>query len=127
MTREEEIEKAIYDYSKKLEKKMNGIDYFNYENMEHAFIDGIEWADDNPKSPWINVEDDLPCNHEVLITTGGYYKKETIIVITIDRYGIIENNYMGLDDNGKWGWKYGGVPCYWMLVPKLPKGCEIKI
>ena len=32
-----------------------------------AFICGAYWADDNPKSPWISVDDDLPCNHEELI------------------------------------------------------------
>ena len=27
------------------------------------FEAGAKWADNNPKSPWISVEDDLPCNH----------------------------------------------------------------
>lgn len=120
MTREEEIEKAVYGYSKQLENRMNGIDYFNYEHVEYAFIDGIEWADANPKSPWISVEDDLPCNHEELIITGNYYKKETINVITINKHEIIDN-YMVLCDGGKWNWKYDVKPCYWMLIPELPK------
>lgn len=59
-------------------------------------------ADTNSKSPWISVEDDLPCNHEELITTDGYFEKETIYVITVDKYGIIEDNYMALHDDGKW-------------------------
>ena len=83
--------------------------------------EGLETADKNPKSPWINVEDDLPCNHEELITTNGRYEKNTIYVITIDKYGIIESNYMVLYDDGKWEWKYSlPAPCYWMLIPNLP-------
>ena len=89
---------------------------------------GLDVADANPKSPWINVEDDLPCNHEELITTGGRYEKNTICVITINKYGIIEGNHMVLYDNGKWEWKYGvPAPCYWMLIPKLPKESEIDL
>lgn len=90
--------------------------------------EGLETADANPKNPWINVEDDLPCNHEELITTDGHHEKNTICVITINKYGIIECNYMVLYDNGKWEWKYGvPAPCYWMLIPKLPKESEIDL
>ena len=89
---------------------------------------GLDVADANPKSPWINVEDDLPCNHEELITTDGHHEKNTICVITINKYGIIEGNHMVLYDNGKWEWKYGvPAPCYWMLIPKLPKESEIDL
>ena len=92
------------------------------------FTVGAKWADANPKNPWISVEDDLPCNHEELITTNGRYEKNTIYVITIDKYGIIESNYMVLYDDGKWNWKYGvPAPCYWMLIPKLPKESEIEL
>ena len=89
---------------------------------------GLDVADANPKSPWISVNDDLPCNHEELITTDGRYEKNTIYVITIDKYGIIESNYMVLYDDGKWEWKYSlPAPCYWMLIPKLPKESEIDL
>ena len=27
---------------------------------------GLEIADEYPKSPWISVKDDLPCNHNVV-------------------------------------------------------------
>ena len=89
---------------------------------------GLDVADANPKNTWINVEDDLPCNHEELITTGGRYEKNTICVITINKHGIIESNHMVLYDNGKWEWRYDvPAPCYWMLIPKLPKESEIDL
>ena len=78
-------------------------------------------ADTNSKSPWINVNNDLPCNHDEFVKTDGYFEKETINVITIDKLGVIEDNYMVLYDNGEWNWKYGATPLYWMLIPELPK------
>lgn len=124
MTREEEIESVIKSHA----PCFWGVDGKSYlmkdgeiEASYGGFRKGVEWADKNPKSPWISVEDDLPCNHDELITTDGFYKKETVNVITLDSYEIIENNYMVLYDDGKWEWKYGAKPRYWMLIPKLPK------
>lgn len=116
MTREAEIEKAIYYYSKKFEEKMNGFDYFNHEHIEHAFIDGIEWADNNPKSPWISVKDDLPCNHKELIS--GEDKRNTIHVFALVRGLIILSRMEKFE--GEWHW-ITDDPTYWMIIPKLPK------
>ena len=122
MTRKEEIKCASKDYINYLldKQEYHNENYTEYD-IQQAFEKGAQWADNNPKSPWISVEDDLPCNYEELITTEGYYKKETINVITIDKYGIIEDNYMVLYDNGELCWKYGMTPLYWMPIPKLPK------
>lgn len=113
------FEKSLYD---------SDVASLTRSDMGFAYMSGIKWADANPKNPWISVEDDLPCNHEELITTNGRYEKNTIYVITIDKYGIIESNYMVLYDDGKWEWKYSlPAPCYWMLIPKLPKESEIDL
>lgn len=114
MTREEEIEKAVYGYSKQLENRMNGIDYFNQENVEYAFIDGIEWADANPKSTWISVDEDLPCNHDELIDGSS-----TVEVFAACKNGYFSSTYM-IKGLKKWGW-YDFKPDYWMIPPKLPK------
>ena len=54
MTREEQIREAA--------KKTTGL--FSYRNgystAEDAFIAGANWADNNPKSPWISVKERLP-------------------------------------------------------------------
>ena len=122
MTRGEEIKCASKDYINYLldKQEYHNENYTEYD-IQQAFEKGAQWADNNHKSPWISVKADLPCNHEELITTEGYYKKETINVITIDKYGIIEDKYMVLYDNGEWCWKYGMTPLYWMPIPKLPK------
>ena len=132
MTREELIKKQAEIYTDNRDNYVEWSGGWEAHNdikfVEKAFIEGAKWADNNPKSPWISVEDDLPCNHEELITTDGRYEKNTIYVITIDKYGIIESNYMVLYDDSKWEWRYGfPAPCYWMLVPKLPKESEIDL
>ena len=51
MTREEKLEKYL-DHQ------------YMYENGDPSYIHGIKvgvsWADENPKSPWISVEERLP-------------------------------------------------------------------
>ena len=42
------------------------------------FTAGAKWADSNPKSPWISVEDDLPCNNPNNIHFGF---TNTVLVI----------------------------------------------
>ena len=96
----------------KIKKEAEG-----YGKLAPAFIEGAKFALENQ---WINVNDDLPCNHEELIITGDYYEKETIEVITINEFKMISLNYMILYDD-KWKWKYDIEFCYWMPIPKLPK------
>ena len=83
-------------------------------------IQELIWADTHPRSRWISVYDDLPCNHKELIT-DDYPRKITSNVITIDKWGVIEDSYMILRSDGKWEWEYGNIPLYWMPIPKLPK------
>ena len=77
MTREKEIDIAATHY-----------DYGYYEGSKISayccFRDGAEWADNNPKSPWINVKDDLPCNHKELLLSTGYH---TVTVFTYKKGG----------------------------------------
>lgn len=118
MTREEEIKQATYSR------------YCNSESMCFtlmcdSFKQGAEWADENPKTPWISVEDDLPYNHKKLINThiNLDYEKETVLVFTVTSKGIIDTDYMVYDNYDGWFWKYG-LPKYWMPMPKLPKEGE---
>ena len=128
MTREE-VKYASKDYVNYLldKQEYHNEKYTEYD-IKQAFEKGAEWSDEHPKSPWISVDDDLPCYHEELIETGGHYEKNTICVITINKHGIIESNHMVLYDDGKWEWKYDvPAPCCWMLIPKLLKESEIDL
>ena len=78
--------------------------------------EGLKSADDNPKSPWISIEDDLPCNHNELIS--GEDKRNTIHVFVLVR-GLVVLSRMEKFE-GEWHW-ITDDPTYWMPIPELPK------
>lgn len=87
-----------------------------------GFVDGALWVCDRNKSPWISVEDDLPCNHGELMSQKEVREgTETIDVFAASKSGLIWNDYM-MYENGKWRWNGNNFePDFWMLAPKLPK------
>ena len=79
---------------------------------------GLDVADSNPKSPWISVKDDLPCNHKDLLLSTGYH---TVSVFTYKKGGACGMDNM-IIRNGKWEWEaWRENYLYWMPIPKLPK------
>lgn len=90
-----------------------------------AFEKGAEWADNNPVSPWISVEDDLPCNHEEMYKmSGSLLYTEEVLVLTgnVLLAGRKLVTCMLFDDNtGKWKWDTLHHVKYWMRIPKSPK------
>ena len=118
MTRQEEIRTAI-DTIVPILPSNNGRTY------EQALIAsgveaGIKWADENPKSPWISIKDDLPCNHsEMIYGTEVSEGTETFDVFAMNEHGDIWDDYM-VYENGKWRWN-DFEPDFWMIPPKLPK------
>lgn len=121
MTREEEIKYASKDYVNYLldKQEYHNENYTEYD-IQQAFEKGARWADDNSKSPWISIKDDLPCNHNELICSKEISEgTETFNVFAINEYGEIWVDYM-VYENGKWRWN-DFEPAYWMIAPKLPK------
>lgn len=113
MTREEEIINAANELCNS---------FRGGKTYKLGFAIGVKWADEHPKSPWINVEDDLPCNHEELMRTRDVCEgTETIEVFATSKGGLIWSDYM-IYVNGKWRWNGNEFePDYWMIAPKLPK------
>ena len=82
---------------------------------EHrGFIAGAKWADNNPILPWINVKNDLPCNHKELLN-AKYGTKEVFI---LKSGGFPDIDYM-LKVDGKWIWFTNKSPEFWMPIPDL--------
>ena len=126
MTREEQIKKQadIYtdDASNYTEWSDDGgwSDTNDIDLVEKAFIEGAKWADSHPKSPWISVEDDLPCNHEELIVDDELLDKHTKPVICNKSYGICCVGIMIYSvDRNAWHW-VSEKPTHWFPIPKLP-------
>lgn len=85
-----------------------------------GFEAGVKWADQNPKSPWISIDDDLPCNHLELICQPEIDEgTKTFKVFVTNVYGENWSDYM-IYKNGKWRWN-SYEPEYWMPAPKLPE------
>ena len=82
MTRKEETKCASKDYINYLldKQEYHNENYTEYD-IQQAFEKGAEWADNNPKSHWISVEDDLPCNHKELLE-NEHYTKAVLVVLS---------------------------------------------
>ena len=104
MTREDEITIASCAYG----SRGSSID----------FEAGAKWADANPKSPWISVEDDLPCNHEEMVISSGIEEKDTLIVLVRFAVGFVDFAYMYYSNN-EWRWNTYFKVSHWMLVPEF--------
>ena len=108
MTREEQISIASCAYG----SRGSSID----------FTVGAKWADSNPKSPWISVEEDLPCNNPNNIHFGF---TNTVLVIDDENNTYIAFMVKGKDN--KWVWDSADNFAFlhsithWMPIPKLPK------
>ena len=88
---------------------------------------GLATADNNPKSSWISVDDDLPCNHEELCENNSYTKNVLVILPWEDDP---KKRHIGICRMGnklgsfyvRWHWQdtaYYKVT-HWMLLPDLP-------
>ena len=108
MTREEELQKAAVSFCDKTNPQLLVGDY--------SFIQGAKWADANPKSLWISVENDLPCNHPELISHDD--KRDTTYVIALVHGYVILSRMYKID--GKWQWA-NDEPTHWFPIPKLPE------
>ena len=103
MIREKEIEKEAYRQE-------------DLVNMDaESFIEGAKWADAHPKSPWISVDNDLPCNHQDLI-----HSNYTDRVLISARNGFVEVAFMSKIEN-VWVWETPIKVSHWMPIPELPK------
>ena len=121
MTREEEIRTAV-DTVVPILPSNNGRTY-EQALIASGFEEGVKWADKNPKSPWISVKDDLPCNHSDLVLTYNdipFSTKRVLVMTDIHTLFLCE---MKKDNNRGWIWNYSTKDkiTHWFPIPELPK------
>ena len=114
MLREREIDAAASKYVE--DNSVGGA--VRISDHKDSFIEGAEWADTYPMTPWIDVEDDLPCNHEEM-----YHMSESLIctdrVLTlVDGVPVIMCMVFN-DKTEGWDWSKPLNVRYWMRIPKL--------
>ena len=83
--------------------------------VSKAFLEGAKWADKNPKSPWISVEDRLPEPEKDVIIINKR-KNTDIDHLTDDGEG---NYYWWKSDDTIWC--EDDKITHWMPIPELPK------
>ena len=126
MTREEEIRNAI-DTIFPIPPSKKGRKY-EQALMATGFEAGVKWADERSKSPWISVDEDLPCNHDELIENENYTKNVLVVLAWNDDPS---KKHIEICDmcnkigsfNTNWYWRHISYfhVVYWMPLPELPK------
>ena len=126
MIREKYLQECANSYLAKTYESLDSCDIEFINCIIDAFEAGAKWADANPKSPWISVEDDLPSNHEELIENENY-TKEVFVILSYNEIPSKKHaevcymcNKIG-SYNVDWHWQ--NSPYYhvthWMPIPKL--------
>ena len=90
--------------------------------VEKAFIEGAKWADEHPKSPWISVKEELPCDEKdmvIEILAGIELRTKKVLVLLED--GIIGITYMYSFPPYGWHWNINDVITHWVPIPEPPK------
>ena len=109
MTREQEINNAA---SKYIEKNSMADGYVAVSDYKDFFIEGADWSDANPKSPWISVNEKLPPIEKDNLS---------IKVLVVSTKGKIDFSRYDYDMKGWISPVLDIEFTHWMLLPKLPK------
>lgn len=84
------------------------------------FEAGARWADRNPKSPWISIKDDLPCNHgEMIKVSIDNIELNTDRVLVMLYDGTMDISFMFKPIPHSWRWNETLEITHWMPIPKL--------
>ena len=113
MTREEEIKYASKDYvNYLLDKQEYHNENYTEDDIQQAFEKGAQWADDNPKSHWISVNEKLPPVEKDNLS---------IKVIIVSTKGKIDFSRYDYDMKGWISTVLDIEFTHWMPLLKLPK------
>ena len=113
MTREEEIKYASKDYINYLldKQEYHNENYTEYD-IQQAFEKGAQWADNNPKSPWISVNEKLPPIEKNNLSI------KVLVASTKGKIDFSRYDY----DMGGWISPVLDIEfTHWMPLPNLPK------
>lgn len=96
-----------------IKKKAEG-----FEKLAPVFLEAADYALNNQ---WISVDDDLPCNHEELMSKDILFShKETVRVLILQSDGDVETDFM-VNYKGEWKWWSNRRHTHWFSIPKLSK------
>ena len=120
MTRQEEISNAV-DTIIPIPPLRDGRTY-EQALMATGFEAGVKWADAHPKSPWISVDEDLPCDEkDMVIEFIKEVELRTKKVVVLLEDGFIDITYMYSFPPHGWHWNINDAITHWFPIPELPK------
>ena len=92
-------------------------------SKECKSIAGPDLIDSLDKSPWISVEDGLPCDHDELweMTGGLIYTKKVLVVLADNTVKLMSMLYDEVNNKWKWDSILKNKIMFWMPIPKLPE------
>ena len=123
MKRCEQINDAIETYINDLFEDRVEVTDEDHENITDAFLSGIEFADSHPKSTWIRVESDLPCNHDEFIDKEKNMTKRVLVLGKDVKSNTISNimSMFFIENQWQWACEIYFKVTHWMPIPNLPK------
>ena len=95
----------------------------NYGPVRGGFICGVHWADKNPESPWVNIEDRMPEDSLPEVSNPKRSRDYIKVLIRLKNDTIMEGRRR-LSYNRTYYWN---IPIrmrdqitHWMPIPPLP-------
>lgn len=100
--------------------------FYSYNNdIYSGFIQGSEWADEYPKSSWINCKDKLPYEFENLLYQNNKECTLPVLVyneltdeISID---FMTHEFYYWQNRKIWEWSNDDYISHWMPLPDKPQ------
>ena len=100
--------------------------FYSYNNdIYSGFIQGSEWADEHPKSSWINCKDKLPYEFENLLYQNNKERTLPVLVyneltdeISID---FMTHEFYYWQNRKIWEWSNDDYISHWMPLPDKPQ------
>ena len=96
-----------------------------YGSIMGGFMCGVRWADRNPESPWIHIEDRMPEDSLPVLSNPKKIIKKPIKVMVCMKNGQVMQATRRTSIDGIW---YFNIPLcmrdqitHWMPIPPLPE------
>lgn len=88
-----------------------------------AFICGVRWADRNPESPWVQINERMP-EDSLPNLANKQLERQSVKVMIVRRNGQVMEASRRISLDGKWYWN---IPVrmrdditHWMPIPPVP-------
>ena len=96
-----------------------------YGTIAGSFACVVRWADNNPASPWVNINKMNPESCVPRLNIEGKKRKYIKVLLRFKDGSIMESHRVRLASDESWIW---GIPArmqeqvtHWMYIPPIPK------